>query len=182
METTANRLSPERQRVLVVASEKVDSPEAAVDNASWRLAEALSGGHDVILCMPAISTVSHPGFAVVYYNQRNLGLLARDSDVVLVQSGAAGALSFFSDSGKLFAVDWGTLIAGRLPAGQPPDAGEARADNGDPAFLAWLPPVERKGPAFYSRRLRFHFQTGGWRRIARHAWSLASRKISGRGG
>ncbi|GBE58083.1 hypothetical protein BMS3Abin01_01011 [bacterium BMS3Abin01] len=153
-----------------------------MDSACWRLAEALSAGHDVILCMPAITAVSHPGFAVVYYNQRNLSLLARDSDMVLVQSGAAEAHAFFSESGKLFAADWGTIIAGRLPAGQPPAAGEAPADNGGPDFLVWLPPVERKGPVYYFRRLRFHLETLGWRRTARRGWSLVSGKISGRGG
>jgi hypothetical protein len=180
MEAISHKLPPDRKRVLVVESGELEDEAAAAVSEAYRLAEAMSRDHDVILAVPAVSSVSNPGFAIVYYNQRNLALLARDSDVVLLRPALADEYDFFRESGKLFESDWGTIIAGVLPGGMPPMAGKGGTAEGSRRFLAWEPPAVGKGPAYYLHRLRYHLQAGGWHQAARRAWFLVRRKLPGR--
>lgn len=149
---------------------------------AWGLAEALSRDYDVILTTPATGKASHPGFAVVYYNRRNLGLLSRDSDLVLVEAPLVNDYDFFSETGKLFNADWDTIIGGSLsePALLPLElAGSA---GPGPDFKVWIPPLEKKGFSYYLGRLRFHFRAGGIRRVLSRGVAAASRKRGRRGG
>lgn len=91
-------------RVLVVCS-KVSGQDGATGDRCWLLAESLASAHDVILALPQVSELVHENFAVVYYNARNVGLVARDSDVVICDAGAMESHARLVDVGKPVAVD-----------------------------------------------------------------------------
>ena len=89
-------------RVLVACSGQPETTDR-----SWLMAEALSSRHDVILAVPAVTGLSHRKFAVVYYNARNLWLIARDSDVVVCDPAVLAAQPQLLKAGKPVAVDLG---------------------------------------------------------------------------
>lgn len=91
-------------RVLVVCGNAVVPDDIAGDRC-WMLAESLAAAHDVILALPQVSELFHDDFAVVYYNARNVGLVARDSDVVICDAAALGAHARLIDVGKPVAMD-----------------------------------------------------------------------------
>ncbi|MBI5870915.1 MAG: hypothetical protein HZB44_08205 [Actinobacteria bacterium] len=109
-------MSPLTSRVLVVCSNTPGPGEAAGDRC-WLLAESLASAHDVILALPQVSELFHEDFAVVYYNARNVGLVARDSDVVICDATALESHLSLIDAGKPVAMDLtGADIAANLPA------------------------------------------------------------------
>ena len=75
-----------QNRVLVASSEVVSPGEAEPAARCWQLAEALADFHDVILALPEVTGLSHRRFAVLYYNSRNLAMMAKDSDAVVVDA------------------------------------------------------------------------------------------------
>ncbi|MHB9112167.1 MAG: hypothetical protein ACYC4D_06015 [Thermoleophilia bacterium] len=91
-------------RVLVVCGNTPGPDEAAGDRC-WLLAESLASAHDVILALPQVSELFHKDFAVVYYNARNVGLVARDSDVVICDAAALESHVKLIDAGKPVAMD-----------------------------------------------------------------------------
>ncbi|MDO8736376.1 MAG: hypothetical protein Q7K29_04760 [Thermoleophilia bacterium] len=96
--------SPLTSRVLVVCS-KAPGPDGAPGDRCWLLAEALASAHDVILALPRVTQLFHEDFAVVYYNARNVGLVAHDSDVVVCDSEALESHARLVEAGKPVAVD-----------------------------------------------------------------------------
>lgn len=125
---------PGRTRVLVVAAAAGTDPATG---RAWGLAEALAAGHDVILALPAVTGLTHPAFAIVYYNRRNLALMVRDSDAVVCEAAAAADQPFLLEQGRPVALDLAAI---------PPEAGlpaaAARADfffcESDKQRQGWL--------------------------------------------
>jgi len=91
-------------RVLVVCS-RTPGPDDTTGDRCWQLAESLASANDVILALPQVSELFHENFTVVYYNARNVGLVARDSDLVICDAGALESHARLVDSGKPIAVD-----------------------------------------------------------------------------
>jgi len=91
-------------RVLIVCS-KVPAPEGATGDRCWSLAESLAPAHDVILALPEVTQLFHEDFAVVYYNTRNIGLVARDSDVAVCDAEALESNPQLVDAGIPVVVD-----------------------------------------------------------------------------
>ena len=81
-EITEMRSSRTSRLLVVCAEAEAPGPESLADRC-WLLAEALADNHDVILGLPAVTQLSHPDFAVVDYNGRNVGMVARDSDAII---------------------------------------------------------------------------------------------------
>ncbi|MHB8793018.1 MAG: hypothetical protein ACYC6O_06735 [Thermoleophilia bacterium] len=104
-------------RVLVVCGD-TQGPDEAGGDRCWLLAESLASAHDVILAIPRVSGLSHQDFAVVYYNARNVGLVARDSDVVICDATALESHGQLIDAGKPVAMDLTGVdgMTGSLPA------------------------------------------------------------------
>ncbi len=113
---TEQTVSPLTSRVLVVCGR---APEIALADPDrcWRLAEGLAASNDVILAVPALTSLSHERFAVVYYNRRNVAMIARDSDVAVCDAAAATEQPSLPDAGKPLAVDLAGLRAPADPAG-----------------------------------------------------------------
>ena len=139
-------------RVLVAGSEppEASDPLASPDRC-WPLAEALAAVHDVILAVPAVTGLYHHSFTVVYYNSRNLWLVARDSDVVVCDAAVLAGHPLLLKAEKPLAVD----LAG-VPL--PGEAGAALNEIGrvlgtadffvcasEEERTAWLPELEAAG-------------------------------------
>lgn len=132
---------PDRIRVLAVVG---DAESAPADSRAWGLAEALAASHDVVLALPAVTGLSHDAFAVIYYNSRNLALLAKDSDVVVCDAAIAGGYQSLFEQGRPVVLDLDGLS---------PQAGlEDRAAQAD-FFIcgseaerqSWLPLLDQAG-------------------------------------
>lgn len=93
---------PDRTRVLVVAGDAGPNPAGS---RAWGLAEALAASHDVILALPVVTGLFHGAFTVIYYNSRNLALLARDSDAVVCEAEVAADNPSLLDQGRPVALD-----------------------------------------------------------------------------
>ena len=117
----------------------------------WLLAEGLAARHDVILAVPAVTGLYHRQFAVVYYNARNIWLVARDSDVAVCDAAVLADHPHLLNAGKPVAVD----LAG-VPFPSDSNSGTDRLaavlGAGDFFFCsseeerqAWLPRLERSG-------------------------------------
>ncbi|MCL4472355.1 MAG: hypothetical protein M1455_00220 [Actinobacteria bacterium] len=139
-------------RVLVACSEPPEAvdPPAATDRC-WPMAEALAAGHDVILAVPAVTGLYHRRFAVVYYNSRNLWLVARDSDVVVCDAAVLAGNPQLLKAGKPLAVD---LSGAPLPGESGAAAHEIGRVLGTADFFicaseeerqAWLPALKDAG-------------------------------------
>lgn len=137
----------------------------------WHLAEALSRDFDVILATPVYSAASHRSFAVVYYNRRNLGLLADASDFVVLVPETADRYAFFSEAGSLRSFD-----SESAQSGLPGLAAAVARSHPAPEILIWTPPPPPGGPAHYLRRLRYHLKTGGPGQV----WDRLRARLSGR--
>jgi hypothetical protein len=159
MKFTEKKLDPDRYRVLVVSDEKMG--DVAGHPLGWHLAESLARDFDVILGTPVYSQASHRSFAVVYYNRRNLGLLSRASDLVVLAPETADRYAFFSESGSLRRFNRSGPADGRLAA-----ITEAVArSHPAPEILLWTPPLPPGGPVYYLRRLHYHLVKGGPRQV-----------------
>lgn len=155
--------------MLVVSDEEMG--DVAGHPLGWHLAESLSGDFDVILATPVYSAASHRSFAVVYYNRRNLGLLANASDFVVLVPETADRFAFFGETGNLRLFEREDSQGGL--------AGLAAAvDRSHPApeILIWTPPLPPGGPVHYLRRLRYHLKTGGPGQV----WNRLRVRLSGR--
>jgi hypothetical protein len=173
---TTQMMSSLTSRVLVVCSQTPDDREpgapdqqkpgtpdrqesgAAENQAAggatrcWRLAEALAGSHDVILALPTVSQFFHEQFAVVFYNHRNIGMMASDSDVVVCDAAVTALYHKLLDAGKPVVADLTGLTA-------PNEEAQATGSNleevlGTADFFIcpseedrrqWLPVLERAG-------------------------------------
>lgn len=166
----------DRPRVLVISSEKDGAGIDTAANDCWRLAKDLAARHDVMLALPIITEASHPAFAVVYYNRRNISLLARDSDLVVCDQGVPADNQFFTRKGRFEEAGPADLREGWLPESDDLKAG-AGSLNGKAGYLVWIPFKEKRGVSYYLGRARFHFETGGlWRTLSR-GLHLVKRKI-----
>lgn len=165
--------------MLVVTAADVNDREGDLPP-GWELAEALSRDYDVILAAPAAGGASHPDFAVVYYNRRNLALLSRDSDLVLLEAPVVNDYDFYSDTGKLLRADWDTIISGNLSGNALRPLGSGSSGATGPEFRVWVPPDEKRGLSHYLGRLRFHMRTGGPGRVLGRGASLVKSKLGGR--
>lgn len=153
---TSDRNEHGRNRVLVVSSEPVSQDDSSPAGRCWELAESLSQSHDVILALPRLTDLSHRCFAVLYYNRRNIRLLAEGCDVVICDQLVLKAHPSLAEAGRPVITDLDT------PAGE-----------------LQLPPPHRvqRGPLHYLRRLRYYLQAGGWRLVIYQARALIKRKI-----
>ena len=189
-----------RTRLLVVSAEPARETATSVSEAArmldgalraapagfrsaWELAESLSGPYDVILAVPEKTLLSHPDFAVVYFNRRNIGLLAHDSEVVICPVSVIDLHPFLVQevrpvlTGLAELKDAGLeeILAGRGAGGKQPGSTGAQ-------LAVWLSPgaQSHKGIRYYMGRLRHHLKTGGARGAAGQGGSLIKRKISGK--
>lgn len=135
---------PARTRVLVVSGGAGRDPAAG---RAWALAGALATGHDVILALPAVTGLSHPAFAIVYYNRRNLALLARDSDVVVCEAAVAIDQPFILEQGRPVALDLVAIPpADGLPGAAAADFFFCESEGQRPDWLAVLGAAGRVNP------------------------------------
>ncbi len=104
-------------RVLVISSGAI--PDNKQDNRSWGLAESLGLDEDVILAGPSLTGASHSSFAVVYYNHRNIDMIARDSDVVICDPDVVKAHPSLINAGTPVAVDLAAVPAAGGPFRKP---------------------------------------------------------------
>ena len=153
---------PGGPRVLVISS----TADFATDSLAaypWAMAEALSAGHDVILAVPELTAVSHGRFAVVYYNDRNIGLLVRDSDVVIFSSAVAARHSSLIGMGTLRAAPVAALKKGNLKKTRSVGNIESPGNLGGQEYFVLLPALPRQaapGLFYYLARLRYHLRRG----------------------
>ncbi len=100
--------------MLVISSDAV--PDKTRINRNWLLAESLSLEADIILALPELTRMSHPMFAVVYYNRRNIDLIARDSDAVVCDPVVIKRHPALVNTGASFAIDL-AAVDRRSPTG-----------------------------------------------------------------
>ncbi|MBE0429398.1 MAG: hypothetical protein IBX61_05955 [Thermoleophilia bacterium] len=146
----------------------------------WDLAEALAGANDVILAIPEITQASHPGFAVVFYNRRNIKLLARDSDMAVFSHSVLATHPQLMELGSLKAVQARDLAQGKVVGGRPLAADDivASLDEGEMIVLSPAARAEANaGFAYYLERIGHHLRAGGPLRAASRGGSLIKRKI-----
>lgn len=175
MNQSAAETINDRVRVLVVSD--TAEPDSGQWDAVWKVAAALAREHDVILALPAATSYSHTDFAVIYYNQRNLGLVAKDSEAVVCGGDIIADHSFFTDDGSIVPTSVTLLRQGflRERAGEP-----ARAE--DPAaggYYIWFPPEEKNkhGVSHYGKKLRYYLHKGGVRYTAARALKSVKRRL-----
>lgn len=161
-----------RLRVLVV-SDAIVSPDGDPGGEAWEIAEALSRDYDVILALPGATSYTHGDFAVIYYNQRNLGLVARDSEAVICGRDILEANSFFRAAGSVAPTSRARLRQGVIEGVAAPAAA-----TGD-SYYIWLPPEDQdqRGAGHYLARLRFHKQRGGYRYMLSRVLIAARRRL-----
>ena len=193
IEPQNSRFPGPRTRVLVVASGS-DEHDDAVSGPAWKLAEALSKPFDVILAVPAITRSQHPDFAVVYYNRRNLALLAGDSDIVFISGKELALQPSLAGLGTTVAAsDLSASAPGDLPGYVPPrlsSLAEVREANpglsdmlGSGGLMVVIPeppPPPATGLARYVGALRYHLRQGGLRRGAPPGLCLPAQEVSAR--
>lgn len=147
------------RRILIVGSEAVgpDSESPAVG--CWRLAEELSGEHDVILALPATTDFAHDDFAVIYYNKRNIRLIAGGCDIVFCDEAVLDSHPTLAEAGVP------VITSLEVPPGG-----------------LTLPPVVKKsrGPLHYLKRIRYHVRTSGLRSILVYSIMMLNNRLMGR--
>lgn len=148
-----------KRRILVVGSEAVGPESKAPAAGCWRLAEELSGGHDVILALPATTSYAHSDFAVLYYNNRNIRLIAGGCDMVFCDEAVLESHPALAEAG--------VPVVSSLEV--------------PPGGLT-LPPVVKKGrgPLHYLRRFRYHMRTSGLKALLRYNFMLLKNRVKGR--
>lgn len=107
------------QRVLIISSRPVLANNDEPHTRCWQLAVALAQTQDIILAVPEVTALSHPLFAVIYYNRRNVGLLAKDSDVVILDCAVLKEYPSLVDAGAPVAVDLAGVACRSQPGGSP---------------------------------------------------------------
>ena len=147
------------RRILVVGSEAVGPDSKSPAAGCWRLAEELSGGHDVILALPATTSYAHRDFAVLYYNNRNIRLIAGGCDIVFCDEAVLESYPALAEAG--------VPVVSSLEV--------------PPGGLT-LPPVVKKGrgPRHYLKRFRYHMRTSGLMAVLRYSFMLLKNRLKGR--
>jgi len=168
----------DRLRVLIV-SDSQDADSDLTAGGLWHLAEALSPRNDVILAFPRRTGAQHADFAVIYYNQRNLGLLAADSDVVILAPGVRETNPPLISLGKFRVLTAGQILSeGLLPPGlREMPAGAEDLGAGGLVVLWPDAPAGPSGAGHHWRRLRYHLQHGGILRVASRGGALIKRRL-----
>lgn len=184
----------ERPRVLIAGS-AADVEAGAAASGAWRLAESLAAANDVILAFPAHTGAQSAQFAVIYYNQRNLGLLARDSDAVIFAADVLQANPDLADLGPIESVPAVRINEAELktseedlacgPARDRQRAAAVVPREDEPGekllVLRPYPPREAgRGIGHYMSSLRRHLREGGVKRVASRAGALIKRIITGK--
>lgn len=164
---------------MLVVSGTASEEDGAWDDA-WSMATALSRDHDVILALPATSSHTHPDFAIIYYNQRNLGLVAKDSEAVVCDSSIVAANPFFISSGSIIPADAIRLRMGVLGGS---DAALEQQEDPPEGYYIWVPPEEKPAGASagYMKKIRYYMHKGGVRYTVRRALASLRRRL-GSGG
>lgn len=149
-----------RKRILVISDAGEGARPGGARSESrpaWTLAEALSLDHDVILAVPGITKDSHPRFAVVYYNRRNIGLLASDSDLVIFGPPVLKENPFLEKVGFLAAASRQAIKKGDFEGiSRLQEAGALEGlSSGELLVLRPVPvKVKNPGPSYFLARLR----------------------------
>lgn len=162
-----------RPRVLVISSQNIRLEDDRDDEAR-DIAAALARDHDVILALPATTGFTHRDFAVIYYNQRNLVLVAKDCEAVVCGREVVEANSFFNDSGSIAVASLPRLRQGVIEnIGNP----NGLAANGK-QYYVWTPPeqVAPSGAGHFLARLRYLLRQGGVRYTVRRGLAAARRR------
>lgn len=150
------------ERILIIGDAGEDSDPGGAGRSpgpAWSLAETLSRGHDIILAVPRLTKASHPRFAVIYYNRRNIGLIARDCDIVIFSPGALEKNPSLAKTGPLVAVPAHLVKEGNfrgvLPVSGPAEPQSQSAGSGDLLVLRPLPvKIRNPWPSRFLARLR----------------------------
>ena len=174
MENTAFQGNNGRVRVLVVSNSDIEA--AGGGDSNREIAEALARDYDVILALPSATNYTHSGFAVIYYNQRNLVLVARDSELVICDKDVFAANRFFTDSGSIAAANLPRLRQGVIDA-------EAIDAEQDSSYFVWVPPEQPgpRPPGGALHKWRYYLQKGGLRLAIRRALTGIRRRLGPRG-
>ncbi|MHB0866271.1 MAG: hypothetical protein ACYC6B_01585 [Thermoleophilia bacterium] len=181
MTTLPDSRSAAGHRLLIISG-TTDFDAVTETGSAWDLARSLASDHDVILAVPEVTRLSHPRFAVVYYNARNLGLLVRDSDVAVFGRGVFAGYPSLREMGELKTAPAPAVRAGALDGGSPFPVDRKTLDEvaQDELFLL-IPfkPAVATGISLYLKRIRRRLRQGGVRRASVHGGAGKRRKISG---
>lgn len=142
--------------MLVVSSEAVAPGDASPAGRCWRLVEELSGGHDVILALPRTTGYTHRRVTVLYYNRRNIRLLAESSDVVFCEPSVLAAHPALAETGRPI------ITSLEVPAG---------------GLDLPAPPEKRRGLLHYARRFRYHMRTSGLRAMLSYGFMVLRSRL-----
>jgi len=185
------------QHEAAVAGDGIDAgrmPDANLDQSAsggagpylsiWQLAEALAADYDVILALPEKTRLSHPGFAVVYYNRRSAGLLASTSDIVICEKSVLESNPLMAETAQPVQAGLKTLLNGDIETVMAEGATEDIPQGSDePVMLIWKTAAAEtdKGLRYYFARLRYHISTGGARSALARGATLMKKKMGGKG-
>ena len=141
-----------RSRILVISDREIATEADIPESTGWRLAAALAKIQDVILAVPELTGLSHRDFAVVYYNRRNIALVAADSDAVILAARTLTRLPQIVATGTPVAAGL-EAVSARARPGELPGAGlEAALTSADFFFCPdeksrglWLKSLDRAG-------------------------------------
>ncbi|MHB1390846.1 MAG: hypothetical protein ACYCXF_06365 [Thermoleophilia bacterium] len=156
MVTTPDSRKSSGHRLLVISGTADINTVSAVGSA-WDLARRLSLAHDVILAVPEVTGLSHPRFAVVYYNRRNIGLLVRDSDIAVFGRGVFTDHPALREMGVLRTAPAPVLMTGNLDSGSPfPVEGKTLDEVAQDELFLLEPyrPAVATGISLYIKRFR----------------------------
>jgi hypothetical protein len=141
-----------RSRILVISDRKIATEADIPESSGWRLAAALAKIQDVILAVPERTGLSHRDFAIVYYNRRNIALIAADSDAVVLDARTLTRLPQLIATGTPVAAGL-EAVSARARPGDLPGAGlEGALASADFFFCPdensrglWLKSLDRAG-------------------------------------
>ncbi|MEK7817058.1 MAG: hypothetical protein AAB281_02255 [Actinomycetota bacterium] len=148
-----------KRRILIVSSEAVPPDSESPAAGCWRLAEELAGGHDVMLALPATTSYAHDDFVVLYYNDRNICLIAGGCDVVFCDA------DVLESHPALAEAEVPVITSLEVP----------------PGGLTLPPSVKKsRGPLHYLRRFRYHMRTSGLWSMLFYSMSMLINRLMGR--
>ncbi|MFQ6016422.1 MAG: glycosyltransferase [Anaerolineae bacterium] len=92
-------------RVLIVSSDRVGRRMAGPAVRCWGLAKALSKTNDVLLAVPNKTDVKSSAFGLERYDDRSLGELAYQNEVLILQGKILASCPFLAEADRFLVID-----------------------------------------------------------------------------